>query len=134
MEVTEESARAPFIALMDEYERSFHNRDILKFRSLHVSDGRVVFFDNHPNCDSYSYPDHERKVAAFFKQGDVGGLLRENVRIFVSGTMACVTATHRYSTMPVPGVRTTYVLEQECSSWKIRHMHHSFDPNEGSGK
>lgn len=128
MEIVEENARAPFIKLINDYEQSFRDRDIHAFRTLHVSDRRAVFFDNHPNCDLYSYADHERKVVDFFKQGEIVDLLRENVRIFVTGAMACVTAVHRYSSRPSAAVRTTYVLEQEGAVWKIRHIHQSFDP------
>jgi hypothetical protein len=125
--------RGPFIALIDNYERCFRDRDIARFRSLHVADGQFIFFDNHARCDSYSYGEHEGKIVKFFKHGHIAGLLRSNLRIFVGGTMACVITTHRYSSKPVPGVRTTYVLEREKSSWKIRHVHHSFDPNETAG-
>ncbi|MGI0116287.1 nuclear transport factor 2 family protein [Zooshikella sp. RANM57] len=130
MEVTDEKSLQPFKQLMDEYDQSFYNRNIDKFRSLHVSDNGVVFFDNHANCDSSNYKAHEDKVANFFQHGDIGSLIRENVRVFITSDMACITAMLRYSSKPYPGVRTTYVLERDSGAWKIRHMHHSFDPNE----
>ena len=71
------------------------------FRTLHVRDGRLVFFENHSGCDPASYEDDEVKIAAFFKTGAILGLRRENFRVFVAGDMACVTATHR-------GVKTRY--------------------------
>ncbi len=113
MELTDPAGLEPFLSLIDEYEQSFHARDIERFRALHVSDGRFVFFDNHSGCDSDSYDEHERKVAAFFNQGDIVPLTRERVRAFVSGNMACLTAIHRYSSRPRPGIGTTYVLELE---------------------
>ena len=130
MELLDEESIRAFMSFMDEYDKSFYTRNIEKFRSLHVSDKGVVFFDNHANCDSNTYEDHEAKVANFFEKGEVGGLIRENVRVFVTGDMACITAMLRYSSKPHPGVRTTYVLEWENGAWKVRHMHHSFDPNE----
>ena len=130
MELIDEESIRPFKSFMDEYDQSFYIRNIDKFRSLHVSDNGVVFFDNHANCDSDTYEDHEAKVANFFKNGEIGNLIRENVRVFVTGDMACITAMLRYSSKPHPGVRTTYVLERDSGAWKIRHMHHSFDPNE----
>lgn len=130
MELTDEEFLKPFITLMDDYEQSFSMRSIEDFRLLHVTDDKLVFFDNHANCDSNSYSEHERKVVNFFKSGAIGSIIRENVRVFVAGEMACITAILRYSSTPRPGVRTTYVLERENGSWKIRHMHHSFDPNE----
>lgn len=130
MELTDEESVRPFIAFMDEYDQTFYERDIDKFRSQHISDNGFVFFDNHANCDSNNYQEHEAKVANFFKSGEIGKLIRENIRVFVGGDMACVTAMLRYSSKPLPGVRTTYVLERKSGAWKVRHMHHSFDPNE----
>ncbi|OZG70015.1 hypothetical protein BTA51_28215 [Hahella sp. CCB-MM4] len=132
MEITDEDSIKPFKSFMDEYDQSFYQRNIEKFRSLHVSDHQVIFFDNHANCDSNGYSELEEKVADFFKHGDIVDLVRENVRVFVREDMACITATLRYSSKPRPGVRTTYVLEREEGAWKVRHMHHSFDPNEVS--
>lgn len=130
MELTDEESLKPFISLMDAYDQSFSMRSIDDFRSLHVTDDRVVFFDNHANCDSNAYSEHERKVASFFRSGDIGSIIRENVRVFAASDIACIMAILRYASTPRPGVRTTYVLERENDSWKIRHMHHSFDPNE----
>lgn len=130
MELTDEESLLPFKAVIDKYDQSFYNRNIEAFRSLHVSDNGVIFFDNHANCDSKTYTEHEAKVINFFKHGKIENLIRENVRVFVLGDVACITAILRYSSKPRPGVRTTYVLERECGEWKIRHMHHSFDPNE----
>jgi ketosteroid isomerase-like protein len=130
MELIDEDSLRPFKTFIDEYDQSFYVRNIEKFRSLHVSDGNVVFFDNHANCDSSNYSDHEAKVGNFFNNGEIVSLIRENVRVFVKGDMACITAVLRYSTKPYPGVRTTYVMERDHGEWKIRHMHYSFDPNE----
>ncbi len=130
MEIIDKESIKPFISLMDAYDQSFYMRNIDDFRSLHVTDKGVVFFDNHANCDSNDYIEHERKVESFFKTGEIGKVIRENIRVFMAGEMACITATLRYSKMRKPGVRTTYVLELENGNWKVRHMHHSFDPNE----
>ncbi len=130
MELLDEESIKQFISLMDAYDKSFYTRSIDDFRALHVADKRVVFYDNHANCDSNDYTEHERKVDNFFKTGEIGSVIRENIRVFLAGEMACITAILRYSSVPKPGVRTTYVLELENDSWKIRHMHHSFDPNE----
>lgn len=133
MELMDEESARPFIAFLDEYDRTFYNRNLEGFRSLHVNDDGFVFFDNHAGCDSSSYREHEAKVADFFGSGDIGKLIRENVRVFVAGDMACITAMLRYSAKPRPGVRTTYVLERRDEVWTARHMHHSFDPNETAG-
>lgn len=37
------------------------------------------FFDNHANCDSSAYSEHERKVANFFRSGEIGSIIRENM-------------------------------------------------------
>lgn len=130
MEVKDESELEAFSALLDEYDRSFATGNIELFRSLHVTDDNLVFYDNHAGCDSNRYVDHEAKVLQFFRSGKVGSISRENVRVFREGRMACITAMLRYVSVPRPGVRTTYVLELEQEGWKVRHMHHSFDPNE----
>ncbi len=131
MELTDKNAIQPFLALMDEYDKSFYDRNIDKFRSLYVADDAVVYFDNHADCDSNNFNDHERKITDFFRNGNIVSLLREQVRVFVAGEMACITAILRYSSCPSPGVRTTYVLERDGNNlWKIRHVHYSSDPNE----
>lgn len=132
MELTDEESLRPFKSLMDKYDESFYTRNIETFRSLHISDNGLVFFDNHANCDSMTYKSHEAKVINFFKSGEIENLIRENIRVFVTDNMACITAMLRYSSKPYPGVRTTYVLEREEGAWKLRHMHHSFDPNEAT--
>ena len=121
-----------FESVIDRYEQCFHSRDLTAFRALHATDGKLVFFDNHAGCDSASYLDHEAKIAAFFQAGAIVGLLRERLRVFATDQMPCITTVHRYVNRPVPGVRTTYVLELEGGEWRIRHMHHSFDPNEST--
>ena len=83
MELTSPHQKEPFKAIIDRYERAFLERDLDAFRTLHVRDGRLVFFDNHSGCDSASYEDHEVKIAAFFKMGAIVGVRRENVRVFV---------------------------------------------------
>ena len=103
MEIKAQNEIAPFLRLLDEYEQCFLTRSIDGFRSLHVGDGRGVFYDNHANCDSHSYSDHEAKVAQFFKNGTIVKLKRENVRVFVEGKMACMS--QRYASRPRPGVR-----------------------------
>jgi ketosteroid isomerase-like protein len=130
MSTIEDKDLAPFVELLDAYDASFLSRDIKAFRKLHVSDGHVVFFDNHAGCDSRIYSEHERKVLTFFETGAVGSITRENLQVFSVGDAACVTVVQRYNSKPTPGVRTSYFLERERGDWKIRHMHHSFDPNE----
>src|SRR5271157_5530629 len=65
MELTSPQQNEPFKAIIDRYERAFLERDLAAFRTLHVRDGRLVFFDNHSGCDSASYEDHEVKIAAW---------------------------------------------------------------------
>ena len=130
MEVTEPNQLAAFIELIDRYNESFYSKDIELFRSLHVEDNGFVFFDNHAGCDSDEYSTHEEKVNHFFESGSIVELTKDNIRVFHSNEMACITLTLRYSKTPKPGVRTTIVVELVERCWKIRHMHHSFDPNE----
>jgi len=130
MELNTREQLLPFIELVDAYNRSFYERDIKAFESLHIKDNDFVFFDNHAGCDSASYSEHERKVREFFENGNVSQLSKENVRVFKTGDMACITLVLRYGHTPQPGVRSTYVVERVEGAWRIRHMHHSFDPNE----
>lgn len=134
MELTDLQDIQPFIDLIDRYNESFYHRDIESFRQLHVSDGAFVFYDNHAGCDSATYAQHEKKVQEFFTKGNVVELSKEHLRVFRSAEMACITLTLRYGNDPSPGVRSTYVVELEGKLWKIRHMHHSFDPNESSAQ
>lgn len=132
MELTDPKDIKPFIDLIDQYNQSFYERDIELFRDQHVDDDAFVFYDNHADCDSNNYAEHEAKVQQFFKTGTIVTLHKDNVRVFRSADMACITLTLRYSTQPFPGVRSTYVVERHQGRWKLRHMHHSFDPNESA--
>ena len=130
MFVETEAEIAPFIKVLDSYDQCFFNRDIGSLRELYVSDGVVPFFDNHQDCDTAALSEHLSRVSTFFSQGTIVQLLREEIKIFVSGSGACITLVQRYSTEPNPGVRTSIFLELEGEMWKIRHIHHSFNPNE----
>lgn len=130
MEIIDPDKLRPFLELIDSYNQSFYDRSIESFRSLHVDDDDFVFFDNHAGCDSGSYKEHEVKVKKFLQTGNIVNLRKENVRVFRLGKMACITLILRYSSAPSPGVRCTYIVECPSGEWKLRHMHHSFDPNE----
>ena len=61
-----------------------------------------------------------------------GAIMRSSriYKVYSFGDYACMTLTLRYSTNPKPGVRTIMVFEKEFGKWKVRHVHHSNDPNE----
>ncbi|MDJ0756290.1 MAG: nuclear transport factor 2 family protein [Ardenticatenaceae bacterium] len=120
----------PFADLLDRYNQCFYDRDIESLRAMYVTDGVVPFFDNHLGCDSHNVQNHLDLVSDFFAKGEVVELIRENFQVFTAGNGACLTLILRYATNPTPGVRTTMFLEREDSGWKIRHVHHSNDPNE----
>lgn len=130
MEITDPNELIPFIELIERYNNAFYKKDIEAFRLLHIDDDAFVFFDNHAACDSINYTEHESKVYNFFQTGSTVELSNENIRVFRTKDMACITLTMRYSTQPHPGVRSTFVVQSVSGDWKIRHMHHSFDPNE----
>ena len=121
-----------FEELLARYNRAFYDRDLATLRALYVSDVEVPYFDNHADCDSTDLETHLEKVAMFFETGDIVPLLVENVRAFVHGDAACVVATLRYSTEPVPQIRASFFLERHMTEWRIRHIHFSQDPNETS--
>lgn len=77
MELIDEESIKPFISILDAYDQSFYTKNIDDFRSLHVADKRVVFYDNHSNCDSINYTEHERKVENFFNTGEIGKIIRK---------------------------------------------------------
>lgn len=129
-------AAAPFRALLEAYNRCFLDRDLEGLRALYASDGDIVYFDNHPACDSAGPADHLAKVGAFFahgkstESGTVEPLIVEDFAAFAGEAAAVITAITRYAGFPVPGVRDTFVLQAENGAWRIRHIHFSFDPNE----
>ena len=121
---------AELIELIDRYNSFFYDRDLEGLKGLYVSDGDVVFFDNHSSCDTNSLAEHLKLVEKFFRTGKIVKLEKENTRIYKTGNSACVTLLLRYSNKPNPGIRTTFVCELESGNWKIRHVHHSTDPND----
>ena len=130
--MTESEQTQEFEELLARYNRAFYDRDLAALRALYVSDAKVSYFDNHADCDSTDLETHLEKVATFFETGDIVPLLVENVRAFVHGDAACVIATIRYSTKPVPGIRASFFLERHVTAWRIRHAHFSQHPNETS--
>lgn len=127
---------APFRAFLDAYNRCFYDRDLQSLRALYASDGDLLYFDNHPGCDSPTLDHHLRQVGAFFARGKrtesgvIEPLLVEGLTVFASETAATMTVMLRYASAPRSGVRATFVLQREDNSWRIRHIHFSFDPNE----
>ena len=119
-----------FQKFLDEYNDCFYQRDLGRLKNLYVSDGDIVFFDNHKDCDSQDIEDHLLKVLNFFETGKIVELLSEDMVVYQHGNSACLLFKHRYSSKPRPGVRTTFYLENHDNEWKIRHIHYSFDPNE----
>ncbi len=71
-----------------------------------------------------------KKVEDFFESGNIEELISEDLVVFQHGESACLIIKLRYSSKPKPYVRTTYIIEQHGTQWKIRHIHYSFDPNE----
>ena len=118
------------VELIDRYNSCFYSRDIEALRAMYVDDGMVVLFDNHANCDTSDLADHLELVSKVFDSGALSELTREDVRVYRANDYACITLILRYSSKPRPGVRTTFVCERESQKWKIRHVHHSTDPNE----
>ncbi len=121
---------AVFKKVLDDYDQSFQNRDINALRNMYSSDGDISFYDNHSNCDSFNLDDHIKRARIFFETGTIVDISSENLIVYENSESACMVVTHRYSNRPKPGVRATYFLEKENGSWKIRHVHCSFDPNE----
>ena len=120
-----------FKKVLDDYDQAFLHRDIAALRKLYSSDGEITFFDNHSECDSFDIDDHINRAQAFFLSGTMVNISSENLIVYENAESACIIVKHRYSNRPKPGVRATYFLEKDNSEWKIRHIHCSFDPNEG---
>ena len=119
-----------FESIIDEFSSCFYERDIERLKNLYVSDGEIIYFDNHANCDSIDLEDHIKKVGDFFRTGNIEELTSEDFVVFRHGQGACLLIKYRYPSHPTPCVRTTYYLEMHDDQWKIRHIHCSFDPNE----
>ncbi len=119
-----------FEELLKQYNQCFYNRDIKSLKDMYVSDGNVIYFDNHANCDSSEIEVHLTKVQEFFSKGSIVKLNYENLVVYQFGNAACMIVTLRYSSNPKPGVRSTFLLEKYYQQWKIRHIHFSTDPNE----
>jgi len=93
MELKSQEQLQPFVDLIDAYNQSFYDKDVDAFRSLHIRDNNLVFFDNHAGCDSFSYQNHEDNVRTFFESGKISQLTKENIRVFQAGDMACCEVT-----------------------------------------
>ena len=119
-----------FEQLLRQYNQCFYNRDLESLRNMYVSDGNVIYFDNHANCDSSEIETHLTKVQEFLASGTVVELNYENLVVYQFGEAACMVVTVRYSNNPQPGVRASFFLEKHLLQWKIRHIHFSSDPNE----
>jgi ketosteroid isomerase-like protein len=130
MRVTDQNELKIFESIIDEYSTCFYERDIERLKNLYVSDGDIIYFDNHANCDSIDLEDHLKKVGDFFRSGNIEELISEDFVVFRHGQGACMLIKYRYPSHPKPCARTTYYLELHNDQWKIRHIHCSFDPNE----
>ena len=130
MKITSSKEIEPFKRMIDEYSNCFYQRDLESLRKLYVSDGDVIYFDNHAGCDSTNLADHLTKVGKFFETGRIEELISEDICVYQHGDSACLLIKYRYPSKPRPCVRTTYLLENHDHQWKIRHIHCSFDPNE----
>ncbi len=119
-----------FEELLARYNQCFYERNIEALRALYVPDNKVVYFDNHADCDSTNLETHLEQVTNFFQAGPVVPLVSENLRVFPQGDAACMVVKLRYKNKPTPGVRASFFLERHSGAWKIRHIHFSQDPNE----
>ncbi|MCW3490484.1 Cif family virulence factor [Dethiobacter alkaliphilus] len=119
-----------FEDFLGSYNECWYKKDLSELRKMHAQDGDIIYFDNHKDCDSFDIDDHLKKVKHFFETGNIVNLLYENMIVYEKNNSACIIVTLRYSDKPKPGVRSTYYLEKEEMSWRIRHIHYSFDPNE----
>ena len=122
-----------FKALLDQYNACFYQKDLEALKRMYWSGGDLVYFDNHAQCDSDDLAGHIEKVGHFFQSGKIEKLQCEVLRVFETGSAACVIARYIYPRHPEPSVRTTFYLEKENNQLKIRHIHFSFNPNEGKG-
>ncbi len=71
-----------FEQLLKQYNQCFYNRDIKSLRDMYVSDGNVIYFDNHANCDSSATEVHLAKVQKFFFKGSIVKLNYENLVVY----------------------------------------------------
>lgn len=124
-----------FMELLDNYNEAFYSKDINRLKEFYDTDTNVlIYLDNHKNNDTYYLDEHLRLIADFFENGkstESGGvepLIIENFNVFHKGDAACLCFIARYKSFPVPGVRTTMYLECNNNTWRIKHVHCSFEP------
>lgn len=126
------ATEAELVELFDRYNRCFYDRDLSALRSLYVDDDAgFVYFDNHPDADSVGLDDHMSKVSAFFAAGEIVSLTTEVLAASIHGDAGCLVARVRYQGSSGPSVRTSMFAERRAGEWKVRHLHFSFDPNDG---
>lgn len=117
-------------AFIDQYNECFYRRDIDALREMYSSDGDIIYFDNHSQCDSYNLDDHIEKVGRFIGSGDIEKLQYEVLRVFEKTDSVCLIVRFVYPSNPAPSVRASFYLERVGAQLKIRHLHYSFDPND----
>lgn len=115
---------------IDQYNDCFYRGDIGALREMYSSDGDIVYFDNHSQCDSYSLDNHIEKVSKFIKSGSIERLQYEILKAFDTADSVCLIVKFIYPSNPTPSVRTTFYLERAGKQLKIRHLHYSFNPSE----
>lgn len=124
-----------FMDFLNRYNQAFYEKDMNRLKDFYDSAGNVlIYFDNHKNNDTYCLEDHLRLIADFFKNGKatesgaVEPISMENLQIFSKKDSACLCFIVRYKSFPVPAVRATMYLECIEGTWKILHVHCSFEP------
>ena len=101
-----------------------------------IEHNEFIYFDNHKGNDTYTLREHLQLVSEFFRNGKqiesgaVEELNIEQFNVFATQDAACLCFITRYKSFPNPGVRTTLFLKKLQKSWKVKHVHCSFEPTD----
>ncbi len=132
-----EDIRALFEKYLNDYNQSWYNKNIEKLSEFYdVEHNELIYFDNHKGNDTYTLREHLQLVSEFFRNGKqtesgaVEELIIEQFNVFSTQDAACLCFIARYKSFPKPGVRTTMYLEKLQKSWKVKHVHCSFEPTD----
>ena len=138
MRLARPSEADEFRRILESYNQCFYQRDLEALRRMYAEERRMIYFDNHADCDTEELDAHLDAVGRFFREGkktesgDVEPVAIENLTVYCSDAAAFATAVFRYQSAPRPGVRATFAFAAREGGWRILHIHFSFDPSESA--
>ena len=121
-----------FLDFLNAYNDCWYKKDLEKLKTFY--DDELIYFDNHKGNDTHTLNDHIGLLEDFFtngkatESGAVEPLMIEEFHVSHNDNSACLCYLARYESYPTPAMRCTIYLENDKDSWKIHHVHCSFQP------